>query len=321
MERKVFQVNTKGIHEISHEDFHQQKPDKSSVYLYDIMIGKREEALEELSLFGLDDRILQYILEPSEHLRFEHIGTATYGELGHFSPESDDPLKYIGVIILDNILIFIYDEEEDLLKDFTDSLPDFSGKNESSLNVPYLLYILISEVLASHGGLILSYREEIEDFAKEFRNQDDIDPDEFLRSKSTLSDYVRAIEKLHFTLSFPPVKNIVKQESAYRMYFQELLITTDFLKESLRQAGQRLNALHDHYHLLLQDKSNKRLNFLTIIQAIFVPITLITGLYGMNFVFMPPELEFKYGYYMVLGIMVLIVAGFLRYFYKHGWFD
>jgi Mg2+ and Co2+ transporter CorA len=284
------------------------------------MIGKREEAPEELGLFGLDDRILQYILEPSAHIRFEHLGSATYGELGHFSSESDEPLKYIGVIILGNILIFIYDEEEDILKDFADSLPDFSGKNESNLNVPYLLYILISEVLASHAGLILSYREEIEDFAKEFRNQDDIDPDEFLRSKSSLSDFTRAIEKLHFTLSFPPAKSILNQESSYSTYFQELLKTTDLIKESLRQAGQRLNALHDHYHLMLQDKSNKRLNFLTIIQAIFVPITLITGLYGMNFVFMP-ELELKYGYFMALGIMVLIVAGFLRYFYKHGWFE
>lgn len=320
MHRKISQVNKSGIQEISHDNFHRQKPDKSSVYLYDIMIGKREEALEELGLFGLDDKVLQYILEPSEHIRFEHIGTATYGELGHFSPESDEPHIYIGVIILDNILIFIYDEEEEILGDLTDSFPDFSGKNESRLTVPYLLFILISEVLASHAGLILSYREEIEDFDKEFLNHDDIDPDEFLRSKSTLSDFIRAIEKLHFTLSFPPAKSILNQESDYRIYFQELLITTDFLKESLRQAGQRLNALHDHYHLLLQDKANKRLNFLTIVQAIFVPITLITGLYGMNFVFIP-ELELKYGYFMVLGIMGLIVAGFLRYFYKHGWFD
>jgi magnesium/cobalt transport protein CorA len=320
IERKIIQVNRSGNHEISHDDFHKQNRDKSSVYLYDIMIGKREDALEELSLFGLDDRILEYILEPSEHIRFEHIGSATYGELGHFSPESDDPLKYIGVIILGNILIFIYDEEEDILKNFTDSIPDFTDENESSLSVPYLLYILIDETLASHAGLILSYREEIEDFAKEFRNHEDIDPDEFLSSKSALSDFNRAIEKLHFTMSFPPVKSIVKQESDYTKYFQELLITTDFLKESLKLAGERLNALHDHYHLMLQDKSNKRLNFLTIIQAIFVPITLITGLYGMNFVFMP-ELEFKYGYFIALGIMVLIVSGFLRYFYKHGWFD
>jgi len=144
--------------------------------------------------------------------------------------------------------------------------------------------------------------------------------EEFLESKSILSDYSRALEKIHFSLSFPPVKSILDQESAYRIYFQELIKTTDVLKDSLREMGQRLDALHDHYHLMLQDKSNKRLNFLTIIQSIFVPITLLTGLYGMNFVFMP-ELEFKYGYFIVLGMILIIVSGFLRYFYKHGWFD
>ena len=92
------------------------------------------------------------------------------------------------------------------------------------------------------------------------------------------------------------------------------------LKESLDQTEKRLNSLNDHYDLLIQNKSNKRLNFLTIIQAIFVPLTLLAGIYGMNFAFMP-ELNFRYGYFIFLGIMVVIALVFLRYFYKHGWFD
>ncbi len=93
----------------------------------------------------------------------------------------------------------------------------------------------------------------------------------------------------------------------------------EFLKISAAQIEDRLNSLHDHYDLLLQDKSNKRLNFLTIIQAIFVPLTLIAGIYGMNFQFMP-ELTFKYGYFISLGSMLIVSLFFLKYFYKHGWF-
>jgi magnesium transporter len=78
--------------------------------------------------------------------------------------------------------------------------------------------------------------------------------------------------------------------------------------------------LHDHYQLLLQKKANKRLNFLTIIQAIFVPLTLLAGIYGMNFQHIP-ELELQYGYFISLGLMVIIAIAFLWYFYKHGWFD
>ncbi len=92
------------------------------------------------------------------------------------------------------------------------------------------------------------------------------------------------------------------------------------MKISLVQIEERLNSLHDHFDLILQEKANKRLNFLTIIQAIFVPLTLLAGIYGMNFQYMP-ELTFKYGYFISLGAMVIISVVFLRYFYKHGWFD
>jgi magnesium transporter len=71
---------------------------------------------------------------------------------------------------------------------------------------------------------------------------------------------------------------------------------------------------------MLQEKSNKRINFLTVIQSIFVPLTLIAGIYGMNFINMP-ELEYKYGYFIIIGVLVLVASGFLWYFYKHGWFD
>jgi len=75
-----------------------------------------------------------------------------------------------------------------------------------------------------------------------------------------------------------------------------------------------------HIEPVEQEKANKRLNFLTIIQAIFVPLTLMTGIYGMNFVNMP-ELNWHFGYFFLLGVLVLIASVFIRYFYKNGWFD
>ena len=74
------------------------------------------------------------------------------------------------------------------------------------------------------------------------------------------------------------------------------------------------------YQSMLQEKGNKRLNILTIIQAIFVPLTLIAGIYGMNFSKMP-ELQSPFGYFLVLGIMGLISLLELLWFKRRGWFD
>ena len=57
---------------------------------------------------------------------------------------------------------------------------------------------------------------------------------------------------------------------------------------------------------------------LTIIATIFIPLTFIAGIYGMNFEYIP-ELKFKYGYFMLWGVMILIFFGLLYYFKRKKW--
>ncbi|MNH99485.1 Magnesium transport protein CorA [compost metagenome] len=58
---------------------------------------------------------------------------------------------------------------------------------------------------------------------------------------------------------------------------------------------------------------------LTVITTIFMPLTLIVGIYGMNFINMP-ELNTKYGYFVVLGLMLALSIGMILWFQKRGWF-
>lgn len=57
---------------------------------------------------------------------------------------------------------------------------------------------------------------------------------------------------------------------------------------------------------------------LTIIATIFIPLTFIAGIYGMNFTYMP-ELQYKWGYFIVLGVMGLIMIGMVWFFRKKKW--
>ncbi len=66
-------------------------------------------------------------------------------------------------------------------------------------------------------------------------------------------------------------------------------------------------------------KMNEIMKTLTIVSAIFIPLTFIVGVYGMNFKYMP-ELEYQNGYYTIIGIMVLIVLAMLYYFKRRRWF-
>ena len=63
---------------------------------------------------------------------------------------------------------------------------------------------------------------------------------------------------------------------------------------------------------------NQTMKILTIITAIFVPLGFIAGLYGMNFQYMP-ELQFRYGYFVILGLMAVLAVGMLTLFRRVRW--
>uniref|UniRef100_A0A7S2MWY3 Magnesium transporter n=1 Tax=Helicotheca tamesis TaxID=374047 RepID=A0A7S2MWY3_9STRA len=78
--------------------------------------------------------------------------------------------------------------------------------------------------------------------------------------------------------------------------------------------------LRQRYEGHQHDRTNRRLAVLTVISAIFLPLTLFSGIWGMNFDYMP-ELTAKDGYFMALLLMVTIACSMLFWFWKTGWFD
>jgi magnesium transporter len=78
--------------------------------------------------------------------------------------------------------------------------------------------------------------------------------------------------------------------------------------------------LRQRYNMHQQDKTNHRLAVLTVISAVFLPLTLLAGIWGMNFMLMP-ELQLSFGYPLGLGLMALIAGGLTWLFYMRGWFD
>ena len=316
----VFEISKTGIVEMSLAEFNEHKLKDSSLYIYKVQ-GQRDEAIADLKDWGVDAQILAYMQEPSEHIRFKIYDELTYGEISYFSRQAKPHLKYIGLISQKNILFLIHEDEDKLLFEFFEELKVSISRGKKNIDDEFITYILLHEILTLYGKRILSFREEIEAFALAFDQEvSEIEPEELLEAKSHLSDFSRVFEKLYFTLNFPPAVDVLHSDSAYMLYFKDLLKTMEVLKISITDTENRLNSLHDHFLLLLQEKSNKRINFLTIIQSIFVPLTLIAGVYGMNFVHMP-ELSTQYGYFIVLGVMGLTTLGFIVYFFKHKWFD
>lgn len=102
------------------------------------------------------------------------------------------------------------------------------------------------------------------------------------------------------------------------VYFRDLYDHIAQIIDTIEIQREMLSGISEIYLSSISNKTNDVMKFLTIIGTIFIPLTFITGLYGMNFKFMP-ELNWKFGYFGSLGIMIIIAIGMLIYFRKKKW--
>lgn len=111
----------------------------------------------------------------------------------------------------------------------------------------------------------------------------------------------------------------IQGEREPRAYFTDiydhLLKLTDMI-----EADREMTAdLRDSYISLNSNRMNSIMKTLTVITTVFMPLTLIVGIYGMNFINMP-ELNTKYGYFVVLGVMLALSVWMILWFQRRGWF-
>lgn len=111
---------------------------------------------------------------------------------------------------------------------------------------------------------------------------------------------------------FPQIPDFVLP--FYRDLYDHLLRISD-LSESYRDL---VNSLFDIHFNVTANRTNEIVKFLTIFSAIWLPLSFIAGVYGMNFDYMP-ELKNHYGYFLALGVMAIVTIGLLGYFWYKGW--
>ena len=101
-------------------------------------------------------------------------------------------------------------------------------------------------------------------------------------------------------------------------YFRDVYDHTIIAIDTVETYRDILSGMLDIYLSSMSNRLNEIMKVLTIIATIFMPLTFITSLYGMNFKNMP-ELQWEYGYFGVIGIVVAIAVTMLLYFRRRRW--
>ena len=227
--------------------------------------------------------------------------------------------EQISFVLGKNFLISFQEKEGDLFDGFRERIRLDQGKVRKKQS-DYLLYRLIDIIVDNYynvldrvGDLI----EEIEDNAYENPSNQTFSEIQFL--KKELIFLRKALYPLREALG-----KVVKGESGFicdetLRYFSDVYDHVAHLIDSLDTYKDLTSSLLDIHINAMNTRMNEVMKVLTVISTIFMPLTFIVGVYGMNFKYLP-ELNWRYGYSGVWIVMTLIVIGMLMFFRRKKWF-
>ncbi len=183
----------------------------------------------------------------------------------------------------------------------------------------YLFYALLDAVVDNYFFVLEALGEEIEDLEEKVMNQTGQESLQYLHELKR--------EMILLRKSVWPLREVVgrlsRGESSFvhqttQVYLRDVHDHTVQVIETIETYREMLTGILEIYFTSLSNKLNEIMKVMAMIATLFIPLTLIAGIYGMNFKNMP-ELEWTWGYPLVLAIMGICAGGMVLFFRRRKW--
>ncbi len=227
-------------------------------------------------------------------------------------------IDQVSLILGDGYVLMFQEEQESLFDTLRKRIRESKGRVRR-MKSDYLLYAIL-DIIVDHYFVNL---EQISDHIETIEQELISDP-----APETLNEIYRLKREVLFLRKsvWPLRESVSRLEKAdsplvtdsIAPYLRDLYDHTIQAIDSIETSRDLLSGMLDLYLSSVSNRMNQVMKMLTIIATIFIPLTFIVGIYGMNFENMP-ELEWHYAYYAVLGFMFAVAIGMLIWFRRNGW--
>lgn len=280
------------------------------------------EILKELGeMFDLHPLLLEDILNTDQRPKMDDFGDSvalTLRMLYHHQDTKEIEDEQITLILGEGFILSFQEMVGDVFDSVRERLRNSGGRIRKS-GSDYLAYALTDVIVDQYFVMIEDLGEKVEVLEDEvFDNPSHEHYNRIHSLKREMIIFRKNIFPLREAISqiqktSKPFVHIETQRFFSDVYDHVIHVLD--LVESYRELN---SGLKDIYFSSLSIQMNKVIQLLTIISTIFIPLTFIAGVYGMNFENMP-ELSWKNGYYFVLGFMLLVVVFMLLFFRRRKW--
>lgn len=227
-------------------------------------------------------------------------------------------VEQISFILRKDLLISFQERPGDMLDPIRDRIRQSLGRVRKS-GADYLLYALL-DVIVDHYFVVLDQLgeqiEELEAKVVSRPGNEDLQAIQRLRGHLIgVTKYVTPMRELSGRLN--TIQNPLIDKNT-RRYLNDLQDHTVYISDTIGTYRELLTSLENTYHAGVNLRMGQVMKLLTVISTIFIPLTFIVGIYGMNFHHMP-ELEWPHGYFAVMGLMAVIATAMLLWFRHKRW--
>jgi magnesium transporter len=271
--------------------------------------------------FGLHSLVLEDVLNTDQRPKIEDYDDYLYIVLKMISyDDKNDEIKaeQVSIIVGLNFVISFQEGEKDVFDQVRDRIRNNRGIIRRSGN-DYLGYSLMDAIVDNYFTIVEKLGEKIETAEEDLiANPSSQTLQSIYDLKKNLMFLRKSVWPLREVVSYleKAESEIIKKTTS--IYFRDVYDHTIQVADTIETLRDMLSSMLDIYLSSISNRLNSVMKVLTIIATIFIPLTFIVGIYGMNFQYMP-ELEWHWGYFMVWFIIIAVVVGMLVYFKKKKW--
>ncbi|MFZ4543519.1 MAG: magnesium/cobalt transporter CorA [Saprospiraceae bacterium] len=297
-------------------------PAQDEIVWYDLKGVHQVEVIEQLGkAFNIHPLVLEDVANINQRPKFEEFETGNFlvAQAFHFHTDS---LKFqseqISIFFGKNFLISFQEDEDELFENLINQI--LNGKSKIRVKkTDYLAYSLIDVIVDEYFDHLSIIEENISNLEIEItRNPVPSQKSLIYHLKRELMMFRKSVQSLREAISRMSRADNAFVETETSIFLRDLLDHLTLTLERSENYREMLTELQNLYMAEIGFKSNSVIQVLTVITSVFIPLTFIVGVYGMNFENMP-ELKWHYGYYEVLFLMLIVALMSLFYFKRKNW--
>ncbi|MDR6562836.1 MULTISPECIES: magnesium/cobalt transporter CorA [unclassified Arcicella] len=274
-------------------------------------------------MFNLHPLVLEDILNTHQKPKFEYYNedqlfvTLKMIEYNPYTREAE--IEHLSFVMGEGYVISFQEERSrDIFEPILTRIKASAGKTRKN-GADYLLYALIDLVVDNYFTVLDKFSENMEQLEEDIiKNPNPKALNELYSMKRELTIMRKTIFPLREMLA-----SLIREEAPLitantSLYLRDVLDHVMQVIETVDSYRDLGASLMDLYLSQVSNKMNNVMKVLTVISVIFMPLTFVAGIYGMNFDNMP-ELHWRYGYYVVWIVMVILVIVMLIWFKRKNW--